>query len=198
MQWGTWPASLSLGFTSAFTTRGESWWHQASLIWCVEKGTPTSGSSSQNPLCQLQYKKTIRETQLREILQNTWPCMHAKISRFSRVWLFVTLRTVACQAPLSTGFSRQEYWNGLPCPPPADLPHPVIEHRSPALQADSFTAESLGKPLSHTPQNCQGHQKHIKSEKPSHPRSTYGNLMTKCHMVSWVEFGNRKRTLGEN
>ena len=106
--------------------------------------------------------------------------------------------TGSCQAPLSTGFSRQEYWNGLPCPPPADLPHPGIEHRSPALQADSFTAESLGKPLSHTPQNCQGHQKHIKSEKPSHPRSTYGNLMTKCHMVSWVEFGNRKRTLGEN
>ena len=44
--------------------------------------------------------------------------------------------TVARQAPLSMGFSRQEYWSGLPCPPPGDLPHLGIEPRSPALQAD--------------------------------------------------------------
>ena len=45
------------------------------------------------------------------------------LSRFSsvRVQLFVTLRTLACQAPLSMGFSRQEHWSGLPCPPPGDL-----------------------------------------------------------------------------
>ena len=41
--------------------------------------------------------------------------------------------TVACQAPLSNGFSGQEYWNGLPCPPPGDLPNPGIEIGSPAL-----------------------------------------------------------------
>ena len=41
--------------------------------------------------------------------------------------------TIAHQTPLSTGFSRQEYWNGLPCPPPGDLPNPGIEPRSPAL-----------------------------------------------------------------
>ena len=46
---------------------------------------------------------------------------------------------VACQAPLSMGFSRQEYWSGLPFPSPGDLPHPGIEPRSPALQADAFT-----------------------------------------------------------
>ena len=45
----------------------------------------------------------------------------------------VTLWAVACQAPLSMGFSRQEYWNGLPCPP-GDLPNPGIECRSPTLQ----------------------------------------------------------------
>ena len=46
--------------------------------------------------------------------------------------------TVACQAPLSMGFSRQEYWSGLPFPSPGDLPDPGIEPRSPVLQADSL------------------------------------------------------------
>ena len=44
-------------------------------------------------------------------------------------------------------FSRQEYWSGLPCPPPGDLPNPGIEPRSPALQADSLLSEPLGKRL---------------------------------------------------
>ena len=60
---------------------------------------------------------------------------------FSCVRLFVTPWTVSCQAPLSMGFSRQEYWSGLPCPPPGDLPDPRIEPVSPsapALQADSL------------------------------------------------------------
>ena len=47
--------------------------------------------------------------------------------------------TVAYQAPLSMGFSRQEYWSGLPYPSPGDLPNPGIEPGSPALQADFFT-----------------------------------------------------------
>ena len=47
-------------------------------------------------------------------------CVYAK--SLSCVRLFVTAWTVARQAPLSTGFSRQEYWRGLPCPPPGDLP----------------------------------------------------------------------------
>ena len=53
----------------------------------------------------------------------------------------VTPGTVACQAPLSMGFSRQEYWSGLPFPSPEDLPDPGIEPRSPALQADSLPTE---------------------------------------------------------
>ena len=56
------------------------------------------------------------------------------------------LWTVAHQAPLSMRFSRQEYWSGLPFPPPGDLPDPGIEPRSPALQADSLTSEPPGKP----------------------------------------------------
>ena len=51
-------------------------------------------------------------------------------SVISDVWLFATLQTVACQAPLSMGFSRQEYWSGLPFPSPGDLPDPGIEHVS--------------------------------------------------------------------
>ena len=64
---------------------------------------------------------------------------------FSCVRLYVTLWAVARQALLSMGFSRQEYWSGLPCPPPGDLPNAGIEPRSPALQADSLPAEPQGK-----------------------------------------------------
>ena len=60
--------------------------------------------------------------------------------------LFVTPWSVAHQAPLSMGFPWQEYWSGLPCTPPGDLPNPGIELGSPALQADSLPAESPGKP----------------------------------------------------
>ena len=61
---------------------------------------------------------------------------------FSRVWFFATLWTVACQAPLSMGFSRQEYWSGLPCPPPQDLSNPGIKPASltsPVLAGRFFT-----------------------------------------------------------
>ena len=54
--------------------------------------------------------------------------------------------TVAYQAPSSMGFSRQEYWSGLPFPSPGDLPDPGIEPGSPALQADALTSEPPGKP----------------------------------------------------
>ena len=53
--------------------------------------------------------------------------------------------TVDCQAPLSVGFPRQEYWSELPFPSPGDLLHPAIEPESPALQADSLLSEPPGK-----------------------------------------------------
>ena len=64
------------------------------------------------------------------------------LSHFSCVPLFATLWTIACQAPPSMGFSRQ-YWNGLPCPPPGDLPDPGMEPMSlvyPALAGRLFTS----------------------------------------------------------
>ena len=67
----------------------------------------------------------------------------------SHVRLFVTPWTVAHQAPLSMESSRQEYWSGLPCPPPGDLPDPGIELMSsvfPALQAGSLPLAPPRKP----------------------------------------------------
>ena len=64
----------------------------------------------------------------------------------SYVLFFATLWTVACQATLSMGFSRQEYWSGLPFPPPEDLPNPGIEPTSPSLQADSLLLSHWGIP----------------------------------------------------
>ena len=62
----------------------------------------------------------------------------------------VTPWTVACQAPPSMGFSRQEYWCGFPFPSPGDLPDPGIVPRSPALQADSLPSEPPGAPVNLT------------------------------------------------
>ena len=67
------------------------------------------------------------------------------------VRLFATLWTVACQSPLSMGLSRQEYWSGLPFPPPGDLPHPrtapIMLLVSPALAGRIFTTEPPENPV---------------------------------------------------
>ena len=73
--------------------------------------------------------------------------MHAQSLRCAP--FFVTSWTVACQAPLSMEFSRQEHWSGLPFPPLENLPGPVIKSgspASPALAGQFFTSEPLGKP----------------------------------------------------
>ena len=64
-----------------------------------------------------------------------------KVKSLGCVRLFVTPWTVAHQAPLSMGFSRQEYWSGVPFPSPGDRPDPRIKPRSPALQADALPSE---------------------------------------------------------
>ena len=69
-----------------------------------------------------------------------------KVKSLSRVRLFATSCTVAYQASPFMGFSRQEYWSGLPFPSPGDLPDPGIEPRSPALEVDALTSEPPGKP----------------------------------------------------
>ena len=74
----------------------------------------------------------------------------------SHVQLFVTPWTVTHQAPPSVGFSRQEYWSGLPFPSPGDLPDPGIRPRSPAL-ADTLNSEPPGKPLIYILSSVQSH-----------------------------------------
>ena len=89
------------------------------------KQTPKSSSKRRN---------WVRNPHLEQREQQSWVCyggMHACMLRsFSHVQLFKTPWTVACQAPLSMGFSRPEHWSGLPCPPPGDLPDPGIESES--------------------------------------------------------------------
>ena len=81
---------------------------------------------------------------LGKINTTPWNC-----ESLSHVWLFVTLWPVARQGPLSIGFSRPEYWSGLPCSSPwdGDLPDAGIEARFPALQADSLPSGPPGCPL---------------------------------------------------
>ena len=78
----------------------------------------------------------------------------------SHVQLFATPWTVTHQAPLSLclawGFTRQEYWSRLPCPPPGDLYNPGIKPRFPALQADSLPSEPPRKPKNALPAELPG------------------------------------------
>ena len=69
-----------------------------------------------------------------------------QMKSLSCVQFFATPWTVAHQSPQSMEFSRQEYWSGLPFPPPGDLPDPGIELICPALQADTLPSEPPGKP----------------------------------------------------
>ena len=73
-----------------------------------------------------------------------WKWSHSVMSYSATPW------TVAYQAPPSMGFSRQEYWSGLPCPSPGDLPNPGIKPGSPAFQADALSSEPPGKPITYT------------------------------------------------
>ena len=76
---------------------------------------------------------------------NSVYCVRARV--LSHALFYATPWTLARQAPLSMGFSRQEYWSGLPFPSPGDLPDPGIEPESSALQADSLPLSQLGSPV---------------------------------------------------
>ena len=83
---------------------------------------------------------------LLSLLDQTLHMKVAKVESLSRVWLFATPWIVAHEAPLFMGFSRQEYWSGLPCPSPGDLPEPGIKPeslRSPALAGRFFTTSTI-------------------------------------------------------
>ena len=94
---------------------------------------------------------------------------------------FVTLWTVASQDPLSMGFPRQEYWSGLPCPPPGDFPNPGIEHTSPwvpALAGRFFTTEPPGKPR----------YSDMGLVKPGRSLTSFKILLITTVFGTWIEF----------
>ena len=97
------------------------------------------GSSECSSTCMGSFKGAQYYLRYRHSLK-------VKVKSLNRVRLFATPWTVARQAPLSMGFSRQEYWSGLPFPSPGDLPNPGIEPGSPALQTDALSSEPPGKP----------------------------------------------------
>ena len=101
----------------------------------------------------------------------------------SHVWLFVTPWTVACQAPLSMGFPRQEYWNGLLFPSPGGLLNPGIELASPAWQVDSLPLSHQGSMSWYICQN----PKNVQPKEWANPKLTYGLLvitMCQCRFIT--------------
>ena len=87
----------------------------------------------------------VKSLHLRSMLSKSMKQSEMKWKSLSSVWLSAIPRTVACQAPLSMGISRQEYWSGLLSPSPGYLPNPGIDPGSSALQADSLLSEPLEK-----------------------------------------------------
>ena len=103
---------------------------------------PKSCLYTHRSACRIGWRRTLHGTKRtgggrgvrgsRRIIESLflWMLLGCVRSCFSHVQLFLTPWTVAHQAPLSMGFSREEYWSGLPCPPPGDLPNPGIKPTS--------------------------------------------------------------------
>ena len=110
--------------------------------------SPTRLHSTSDTNCKPKLLPVLWLTSCKSEVLTISPTQDAKVKvkSLSRIRLFATPWTVAYQASLSMGFSRQEYWSGLPFPSPGDLPNPGIEPGSPALEADALTSEPPGKP----------------------------------------------------
>ena len=102
-----------------------------------------------SPLLASHLSRSLQNFKFHLISRNFNLNQHEKCQSLSCVQLFVTPWTVSCQAPLSMGFFRQEYWSRLPFPPPGYPPDPGIKPGSLALQADSLPPEPPGKPWNH-------------------------------------------------
>ena len=124
-------------------TNGDSW--KPELLGGASKKYPR-GLKPHDTLQQCKSKQWQSFSQVKKATSRS-PRGDDDVCVFSHVWLFFTSWTVACQAPLSMEFSRQEYWSGLSFPIPGDLPDPGIEPESllsPTFQADSLPLGHLG------------------------------------------------------
>ena len=167
------PASGSSPMSWLFASRGQSIRASASVFPMDNQGWFPLELTG---LISLPYKglwivfssTTIRKHEFFGIQPSSWSNSHISMttgktmcvpSCFSHVWLFTILWTIAHQAPLSRGFSKEEYRSGLPCPPPADLTDPGIEPRylgSPALAGRFFTTSATWKAMALTIQTFVG------------------------------------------
>ena len=116
------------------------------IQWTNAKKEKNSGVYKDYPIAGVYKEDTIAILpQVPEFKICKWELLFKSLSH---VWLFATPLTVAHQSPLSMGFSRQEYWSGLPFPSPGDLCNPGIEPGYPAWQADSLPLSHLGSSVS--------------------------------------------------
>ena len=111
-------------------------------------------SNDQHPLDHRKRKRIPEKKSTTALLITPKP-LTVSVQSLSCVQLFATPWTVAYQASLSIGFSRQQCWSGLPFPSPGDLPDPGIEPGSPALHADALPSEPPGKPRKSKWQNIK-------------------------------------------
>ena len=107
--------------------------HLLDPLWTISfiKGSPLSCGSSNHPCLKL----------------GIMPSVVGVLESLNCIWRFASPWTAALQAPLSMGFSRQEYWSGLPFPSPGGFPHPGIQPKSPALAGGFLTTKPPGKPI---------------------------------------------------
>ena len=127
-----------------FQVKGLHWVQRIALCEEATKVTYVGGE-------EMSLQKVFPKDLKKDLQTNDYSDYPACVCVLSHFPLFATLRTIAPQAPLSVGFSRQEYWSGLPRPPPGDLPDPGIKpvsSASPALQAVSLPLSRLGSPPS--------------------------------------------------
>ena len=117
-----------------------------SLQSCLTLCDPIDGSPPGSPIPGILQARTLEWVAIS--FSNAWK-WKVKVKSLSHVWLLATPWTIAHQAPPSMGFSRQEYWSGLPFSSPGDLPNQGIEPGSPPWQADSLPSVLPGKPRSH-------------------------------------------------
>ena len=89
------------------------------------------------------WRATVHVVAESDMTEHAHTQLHQSVSRSVVSNSFATQWTIAHQAPLSMGFSRQEYWRGLPCPPPGGLPLPNIKPASPALAGGLFTTRAV-------------------------------------------------------
>ena len=131
---------LIISHPSHFLPSEEVWLPEQEQCWAdSDVGLSVTAKSLWHSSIVTKYKNSIETRELFSISLGLWRMCpfsvkkHWKVKSLSHVRLFATPWTVAYHAPQSMGFSRQEYWSGLPFPSPGDLPDPRIKPRSPAL-----------------------------------------------------------------